>query len=47
MAQVPRTGAGWHRLLDRLEATLDGTQADLDSHEPELVERYAAQLHRP
>lgn len=44
MAQVPRTAAGWHRLLDRLESTLDGLQPDPSGHGPELVERYAAKL---
>jgi uncharacterized protein YndB with AHSA1/START domain len=42
MAQVPRTTAGWHRLLDRLEAGLDGTEP-VDPG-PDLLERYTAQL---
>ena len=44
MSQVPRTGAGWHRLLDNLEAGLDGRTAESPAGTPDLVERYAAQL---
>jgi uncharacterized protein YndB with AHSA1/START domain len=44
MAEVPRTAAGWHRLLDRLGAALDGTDPDPAAGGPDLAERYASQL---
>jgi uncharacterized protein YndB with AHSA1/START domain len=44
MSQVPRTGAGWHHLLDLLEGALDGQRSADPVEITALVERYAAQL---
>jgi len=42
---LSRNGAGWHRLLDKLEATLAGQSADWSEQaQRELQERYAALL---
>ncbi|HZT65901.1 MAG TPA: SRPBCC family protein [Acidimicrobiales bacterium] len=40
--QIPRTGAGWHRLLDRIAARLDGVASPAPADG--LEERYAAKL---
>jgi hypothetical protein len=40
---LSRNGAGWHRLLDKLTAALDGTAPDLGDPQS-LRDRYAAQL---
>jgi len=45
LGQVARTGAGWHRLLDQLEAALaGGPAASPSADEGDLVQRYASQL---
>jgi uncharacterized protein YndB with AHSA1/START domain len=42
---LSRNGAGWHRLLDKLTAALDGRPSNWsESDQKELRERYAAQL---
>lgn len=42
---LARNAAGWHRLLDRLEETLDGCTAEWSKGAQQaLQERYAAQL---
>jgi uncharacterized protein YndB with AHSA1/START domain len=42
---VSRNGAGWHRLLDKLEATLDGHSTDWSEEAQRALQaRYAAML---
>lgn len=42
---LSRNGAGWHRLLDRLDATLDGRSDDWSEQDQRtLQDRYAAML---
>lgn len=43
LSLLPRTGAGWHVILDRLEAGLDGRDASASAEDrTDLERRYSA-----